>query len=108
MYKLYSLTSDWQRVHVDMTVNSFFWPWISVTEKLFTKLRSPTGLMVQVRTRLKTGQFIDIGIFVSKRVIGHNRIQLEVVRMTMYEENSMDFVQQHWDKKLKKTGVLSL
>ena len=29
-YKLYSLPSDWQRVHVDMTVNSFFWPWITV------------------------------------------------------------------------------
>ena len=35
-------------------------------------------------------------------------MQLEVVRMTMYEENSMDFCKQHWDKKLKETGVLSL
>ena len=24
MYKLYSIPSDWQRVHVDMTVNSSF------------------------------------------------------------------------------------
>ena len=30
MYKLYSLPLDWQRVDVDMTVNSFFWPWITV------------------------------------------------------------------------------
>ena len=32
MYKLYSLPSDWQRadLHVGMTVNSFFWPWITV------------------------------------------------------------------------------
>ena len=40
---------------------------------------------------IKTGQFFDIGFLVSKRVIGHDLIQLEVVRMTMYEENSMDF-----------------
>ena len=30
MYKLYSLPSDWQRVDVDITVNSFFWPWNTV------------------------------------------------------------------------------
>ena len=47
MYKLYSLPSDWQRVHVDMTVNSFFWPWITV----FPKFRTPTSLIVQVKNK---------------------------------------------------------
>ena len=28
----------------------------------------------------------------AKRVIGHDLIQPEVMRMTMYEENSMDFL----------------
>ena len=30
LYKLYSLLLDWQRVPADMTVNSFFWPWVTV------------------------------------------------------------------------------
>ena len=30
MYKLYSLSSDWQRVPADMTVKSFFRPWVTV------------------------------------------------------------------------------
>ena len=32
IYKLYSLPSDWQRDPVDMTVNSFFWPWVTVAQ----------------------------------------------------------------------------
>ena len=90
MYKLYSLPSDWQRVHVDMTstVNSFFWPWITVRNCFQNSEHQQASLC---RTRLKTGQFFDIGFLVSKRVIGHDLIQLQVVRMTMYEENSMDF-----------------
>ena len=90
MYKLYSLPSDWQRVHVDMTVNSFFWPWITV-RNCFQNSEHQQASWCRWRTRLKTGQFFDIGFLVSKRVIGHDLIQLEVVRMTMYEENSMDF-----------------
>ena len=34
---------------------------------------------------------MTLAFLVSKRVIGHNLIQLEVVWMTMYEENIMDF-----------------
>ena len=90
MYKLYSLPSDWQRVHVDMTVNSFFWPWITV-RNCFQNSEHQQASWCRCRTRLKTGQFFDIGFLVSKRVIGHDLIQLEVVGMTMYEENSVDF-----------------
>ena len=39
----------------------------------------------------KLGNSLTLAFLVSKRVIGHDLIQLEVVRMTMYEENSMDF-----------------
>ena len=40
----------------------------------------------------KLGTSLTLAFLVSKRVIGHDLIQLEVVQMTMYEENSMDFV----------------
>ena len=39
----------------------------------------------------KLGNSLTLAFLVSKRVIGHDLIQLEVVRMTVYEENSMDF-----------------
>ena len=63
------------------------------SEELFPKFRTPTSLMVQVKNKTQTGQFFDIGFFGIKACdcIGHDLIQLEVVRMTMYEENSMDF-----------------
>ena len=47
MYKLYSLPSDWQRVHVDMSVNSFFWPWITVRHCF----QNSETLMVQVKAQ---------------------------------------------------------
>ena len=39
----------------------------------------------------KLGNSLTLAFLVSKRVIRHDLIQLEVVRMTMYEKNSMDF-----------------
>ena len=39
----------------------------------------------------KLGNSLTLAFLVPKLVIGHDLIQLEVVRMTMYEENSMDF-----------------
>ena len=39
----------------------------------------------------KLGNSLTLAFLISKRVIGHDLIQLEVVRMTMYEENGMDF-----------------
>ena len=64
MYKLkiYSLRSDWQRVHVDMTVNSFFWPWITV-RNCFQNSEHQQASWCRWRTRLKTGPFFDIGFF---------------------------------------------
>ena len=69
MYKLCSLTSDWQRVHVDMTVNSFFWPWITARNCLQNQEHQRASWFMW-RTRLKTGQFIDIGIFGIKAWLG--------------------------------------
>ena len=40
----------------------------------------------------KLGNSLTLAFLVWKRVIGHDLIQLEVVRMTMYEENSMKFL----------------
>ena len=40
----------------------------------------------------KLGNSLTLAFLVSKRVVGHDLIQLEVVRMTMYEENSMKFL----------------
>ena len=62
MYKLYSLPSDWQRVHVEITVNSFFWPWITV-RNCFQKFRTPTALMVQVKNKTQNWAIFDIGFF---------------------------------------------
>ena len=62
MYKLYSRPSDWQRVHVDMTVNSFFWPWNTV-RNCFQNSEHQQASWCRWRTRLKTGQFFDIGFF---------------------------------------------
>ena len=39
----------------------------------------------------KLGNSLTLAFLVSKRVIIHDLILLEVVRMTMYEEYSMDF-----------------
>ena len=50
MYKLYSLPSHWQRVHVEMTVNSCFLA-LEHSEELFPKFRTPTSLMVQVKNK---------------------------------------------------------
>ena len=50
MYKLYSLPSHWQRVHVEMTVNSCFLA-LEDSEELFPKFRTPTSLMVQVKNK---------------------------------------------------------
>ena len=62
-------------------------------EELFPKLRTPTSLMVQVKNKTQNWaiHWVTLAFLVSKRVIRHDLIQLEVVRMTMYEENSMDF-----------------
>ena len=62
MHKFYSLPSDWQKVHVDMTVSSFFWPWITV-RNCFQKSDHQQALWCRWRTRLKTGQIFDIGFF---------------------------------------------
>ena len=46
--------------------------------------------------------------FVSKCVIRHGDVQLQVVRMTVCEENSMDFCITTLGFEMKETGVLSL
>ena len=94
MYKLYSLPSDWQRDPVDKTVNSFFWPWVTVKNcfqnSKSTHVHRPRGSGEEQDSKL--GNSLTLAFLVSKHVIRHDLIQLEVVRMTMYEENSMDFV----------------
>ena len=51
-YKLYSLPSDWQRLPVDMTVNSLrILLALDHGEELFPKLRTPTGRKVQVKNK---------------------------------------------------------
>ena len=89
MYKLYSLPSDWQRLPVDMIVNSFFWPWIMVRNCFQIKNSNrPHGSGEEQDSKL--GNSLTLAFLVSKRVIIHDLILLEVVRMTMYEENSVD------------------
>ena len=87
MYKLYSLPSDWQRVHVDMDYkNSFFRPWITA-RNCFPKIQNtnkPHGAGEEQDSKL--GNSLTLAFWYQKRVIGHDLIQLEVVRMTMYEE----------------------
>ena len=90
MYKLYSLPSDWQRVPADMIVNSFFWPWITVRNCLQIKNTNRSHGSGEEQDS-KLGISLTLAFLVSKRVIEHDLIQLEVMQMTMYEENSMDF-----------------
>ena len=47
MYELYSLPSDWQRVPADDCEQLLLV--LGHSEELFPKLRTPTGLMVQVQ-----------------------------------------------------------
>ena len=62
------------------------------SEELFPKFRTPTSTHGAGEEQdSKLGNSLTLAFLVSKRVIGHDLIQLEVVRMTMYEENSMDF-----------------
>ena len=67
------------------------WPWITVRNCLFTikNTNRPHGSGEEQDSKL--GNSLTLAFLVSKRVIGQDLIQLEVVRMTMYEENSMDF-----------------
>ena len=51
MYKLCSLPSDWQRVPVDMTACEGLLLALDHSEELFPNLRTPTGLMVQVKNK---------------------------------------------------------
>ena len=60
------------------------------SEELFPKnTNRPRGSGEEQDSKL--GNSLTLAFLVSKRVIGHDLIQLEVVRITMYEENSMDF-----------------
>ena len=89
-YKLYSLPSDWQRLPVDMTVNSFVWPWIMVRNCFqIENTNRPHGSGEDKDSKL--GNSLTLAFLVSKRVIIHDLIPLEGMRMTMYEEISMDF-----------------
>ena len=65
-----------------MTVKSFFWPWITVKNT-----NRPHGSGEEQDSKL--GNSLTLAFLVPKRVIRHDLIQLEVVRMTMYEENGM-------------------
>ena len=49
--------------------------------------------MIQVKNKTQnwTIQWLTLAFLVPKRVIRHDLTQLEVVWMTMYEENGMDF-----------------
>ena len=51
MYKLYSLPSDWQRVHVDISDCEQLLLALDHSEELFPKFRTPTSLMVQVKNK---------------------------------------------------------
>ena len=51
MYKLYSLPSDWQRVHVDNYDCEQLLLALDHREELFPKFRTPTSLMVQVKNK---------------------------------------------------------
>ena len=90
MYRLHSLPSDGQRVHVGMTVNSFFWLGITVRNCFQNQnTNKPHGAGEEQDSKLSNSR--TLAFLVSKRVTGHNLIQLEVVRMTMYGESIMDF-----------------
>ena len=69
-------------VTVDMTVNSFFWPWITV-RNCFQNLEHQQAHGAGEEQDSKRGNSLTLAFLVSKRVIGHDLIQLEVVRMTM-------------------------
>ena len=87
---LRSLPGDWQRLPADVQQLLA----MDHSAELFPKLRTPTDLTDWAKNKTHTSQFInrDWDFFVSKRVIhGHDLIQLEVVRMTMFEEKIMDF-----------------
>ena len=91
MYKLYSLPLDWQRVDVDITVNSFFWPWITVRNCFqIQSTNKPHSAGEEQDSKL--GNSLTLAFLVSKRVIGHDLIQPEVMRMIMYEEIAWIFV----------------
>ena len=75
---------------MDMTVNSFFWPWIMARNCFQIKnTNRPHGSGEEQDSKL--GNSLTLAFLESKCVIRHDLIPLEVVRKTMYEENSMDF-----------------